>query len=72
MKQLFSALLLIILAFSPYFAYSQGEALSESHPQVHHQDIRFEHINRDVGLSHNSVFTIVQDQTGFLWSGPFD
>ena len=67
----------IFLAFlhiyiSPAPAFSQGYPAPEPPNKPYHQDIRFEHITRDEGLSHNSVFTIVQDQTGFLWIGTLD
>lgn len=31
--------------------------------------IHFEHLNLDNGLSDNTVYSIVQDQTGFMWFG---
>ncbi|MDB5112510.1 MAG: histidine kinase [Mucilaginibacter sp.] len=33
------------------------------------QDISFRKITADNGLSHNTVYTIVQDQKGFMWFG---
>jgi hypothetical protein len=36
------------------------------------QDIRFENLTNEDGLSHNGVFAIVQDHTGFLWIGTSD
>lgn len=33
------------------------------------QEISFEKITTDNGLSHNTVFTIVQDRQGFMWFG---
>ncbi|MCL3779344.1 hybrid sensor histidine kinase/response regulator [Prolixibacteraceae bacterium JC049] len=35
------------------------------------KEIRFEHYNDELGLSHNSVRHIVQDDFGFLWLGTF-
>jgi len=35
------------------------------------KEIRFEHYNDEMGLSHNSVRHIVQDEFGFLWLGTF-
>ena len=33
------------------------------------QDLRFEHLTADDGLSHNSVYAILQDRQGFMWFG---
>src|SRR3972149_10465816 len=32
-----------------------------------HQQIRFDHISIEQGLSQSTVFSIVQDSTGFMW-----
>ncbi len=36
------------------------------------QDLRFEHLSIDQGLSQNTVYTILQDRAGFLWFGTGD
>ena len=33
------------------------------------QDVKFSHITPELGLSANSVYSIIQDQKGFLWVG---
>lgn len=33
------------------------------------QNIKFEHIGTDAGLSHGNVFSILQDSRGFMWIG---
>lgn len=33
------------------------------------QNIKFEHISTDAGLSHGNVFSILQDSRGFIWIG---
>lgn len=35
-------------------------------------DIKFERLGSRVGLSQSSVYSILQDRTGFLWVGTFD
>lgn len=37
-----------------------------------YQDLRFEHITTDDGLSKSSVTSILQDQQGFMWVGTFN
>ena len=34
--------------------------------------VRFERIGSEVGLSHNTVLSILQDRGGFLWVGTSD
>lgn len=36
------------------------------------QNIKFEHITTDQGLSSNTVFCLLQDSRGFLWIGTYD
>jgi PAS domain S-box-containing protein len=36
------------------------------------QNIRFEHLSSDNGLSQNSVLCILQDSRGFMWFGTYD
>lgn len=50
-------LLLICLLFHTVFTKSYG------------QDITFNHLTVEDGLSHNAVLSIVQDQQGFIWFG---
>ena len=38
-------------------------------PSVLERSLRFQKVNRDDGLPQNSVFTIAQDRTGFIWLG---
>ncbi|MCB0305700.1 MAG: response regulator [Calditrichaeota bacterium] len=35
-------------------------------------DIRFEHLTTENGLSHNTIHCILQDRQGFMWFGTFD
>ncbi|MFN8256170.1 MAG: two-component regulator propeller domain-containing protein [Bacteroidales bacterium] len=35
-------------------------------------NLRFEHITRSTGLSHSTVYSIVQDKFGFIWIGTAD
>ena len=36
------------------------------------QNIRFEHLTTDEGLSHSNVLCVLQDHYGYLWFGTFD
>jgi PAS domain S-box-containing protein len=36
------------------------------------QNIRFEHLTTDEGLSHSNVLCVLQDHFGYLWFGTFD
>lgn len=36
------------------------------------QDLKFEHISSEEGLSHDTVYSIIQDRTGYLWFGTED
>jgi len=36
------------------------------------QDIKFEHLSTENGLSSNGVTSIIQDQQGFMWFGTYD
>ena len=50
----------ILLLYSPLFA----------NPKT--QDIQFDHITTDDGLSNNCVMSILQDSRGFIWFGTSD
>jgi len=39
---------------------------------AHRDDIKFEHISVDQGLSNGTVYSILQDKKGFLWFGTSD
>jgi signal transduction histidine kinase/ligand-binding sensor domain-containing protein/DNA-binding response OmpR family regulator len=52
--------ILIVLLFIPVFLSAQYE------------DIKFEQITIQDGLSDNRVFSIVQDHKGFIWFGTYD
>jgi signal transduction histidine kinase/ligand-binding sensor domain-containing protein len=69
LKTIFSALLLLILIFSVVIpAYSQeGDPPAPAREQV-----RFDHLTVEDGLSSDSVVTILQDDQGFMWFGTFD
>ncbi len=41
-------------------------------PPLYAQDLRFEHIGTEHGLSNNSVESILQDRQGFIWIGVRD
>jgi len=43
-----------------------------STPEAGKNNIRFEHISLDQGLSHSTVTCIIQDSMGFLWVGTQD
>lgn len=47
-------------------------ALAALGPPVWAQDVRFERVSIDQGLSQSSVYAILQDSTGFLWFGTED
>ncbi len=47
-------------------------AISISVSQLTAQDLDFEYITSDDGLSHSSVSAIVQDNDGFMWFGTFN
>lgn len=51
---------IILLTFVPSLAFSQA------------QDIQFDHITTEDGLSNNSVICILQDSHGFMWFGTLD
>ncbi|HSW56544.1 MAG TPA: two-component regulator propeller domain-containing protein [Ignavibacteriaceae bacterium] len=36
------------------------------------RNIQFEHLTVDVGLSYNTIFSVIQDRIGFLWIGTYD
>ena len=40
--------------------------------RINAQDIKFEHISVEDGLSHGTVFCIIQDSQGFMWFGTAD
>ena len=40
--------------------------------QQAHQDIRFEHLSNEQGLSQSSAIAILQDRQGFIWIGTDD
>lgn len=48
-------ILLILIQIIPGFVYSQS------------QDIKFESITTEQGLSSNTVYDIIQDRCGFMW-----
>ena len=50
----------ILLFTLPSLAYPQS------------QDIKFEHLSVEDGLSHNTVYCIFQDSQGFMWFGTED
>ena len=43
-----------------------------SPPQIYNQNIRFNHLTSEDGLSTDRVGTILQDNQGFMWFGTFD
>lgn len=45
---------------------------SDLHSQALTKNINFEHISIDQGLSHSTVFSIIQDHKGFIWFGTLD
>ena len=51
---------LIIILSVPFILYPQS------------QDIKFEHISVEQGLSDGKVFCILQDSKGFMWFGTAD
>lgn len=60
MRCLISTLLLILLNLVTFHVYASGPT------------VRFEHINKEDGLSQNTITTIMQDKDGFLWFGTRD
>ena len=41
-------------------------------PGILAQNIKFEHLTTENGLSHAQVGSIIQDKQGFMWFGTFD
>ena len=60
MRSFVSTLLLILLNLVTFHVYASGPT------------VRFEHINKDDGLSQNTITSIMQDKDGFLWFGTRD
>jgi signal transduction histidine kinase/ligand-binding sensor domain-containing protein len=74
----FLALLAILLAlFSPAHSYAQGGDEPSAGPSAPltpppGQDLRFEHLTSEQGLSSNRVNCVFRDSRGFMWFGTFD
>ena len=66
-KLLFKPLFTINLVLFPLFGFAQAEI-----PLVKGEDIKFEKISTEQGLSNNSILCIIQDNRGFLWIGTSD
>jgi signal transduction histidine kinase/ligand-binding sensor domain-containing protein len=49
-----------------------GENPPTSSPQYSNQNLRFEHLTSEDGLSSNEVLSILQDSNGFMWFGTFN
>ncbi len=49
-----------------------AQAAGAAEPGSRAPDGRFEHLSVEHGLSHGTVYSIVQDQAGFLWLGTED
>ena len=60
MRSFISTLLLILLNLVTFHVYASGPT------------VRFEHINKENGLSQNTTTSIMQDKDGFLWFGTRD
>ncbi len=61
--------MLLLLAFSLTVAGESGLSAALRAPGTLQARIRFEHLTSADGLSHDSVFAILQDQHGFMWFG---
>ena len=62
--------ILIIPAVMP--AFGQDGDMPTSPPQIYNQNIHFNHLTSEDGLSTDRVVTILQDNQGFMWFGTFD
>jgi ligand-binding sensor domain-containing protein len=62
--------LLIFAAAAP--AYSQGGDLPAASPRNFNQELQFDHLTVEDGLSSQQVLTILQDSHGFMWFGTFN
>ncbi|MBE9475440.1 MAG: histidine kinase, partial [Chloroflexi bacterium] len=59
------------------FPHTITKAQSEENPtpfppQFSNQDLQFEHITTDDGLSSNEVLSLLQERNGFIWIGTFN
>ena len=66
-KLLYKPLFTIGLVLFPLFGFAQTEI-----PVLKGEDIKFEKISTEQGLSNNSILCIIQDNKGFLWIGTSD
>jgi ligand-binding sensor domain-containing protein/signal transduction histidine kinase len=73
LKTFSKALLLTILIIAAVMpAFGQDGDMPKSTPQIYNQNIRFNHLTSEDGLSTDRVVTIMQDNQGFMWFGTFD
>jgi ligand-binding sensor domain-containing protein len=60
----------------PSLSYGQGGDDPPADPTTSlspaAQDLKFEHLTAEQGLSNNRVLSILKDSTGFMWFGTFD
>ena len=68
-----AALLVLSLPLPAYAQSGTGTPTNptKSHPS-HGQDLRFDHLTTEDGLSSNEVLCILQDSHGFVWIGTFN
>jgi signal transduction histidine kinase/ligand-binding sensor domain-containing protein len=61
----------VTLSTEPRVATTPGAGMQAEdtppNPPIPESNLRFEHISRQDGLSHNSVLCVVQDSLGFMW-----
>jgi ligand-binding sensor domain-containing protein len=57
---------------TPAFITEQPNPLASTPPLAAYENLQFDHLGIEEGLSQSTVSTIMQDSQGFLWVGTFD
>jgi len=65
-------LTILLICISPAIGFAQDDAPPETPTQPYPQDIRFEILSMENGLSNNIVWSILQDSRGFMWFATID
>ncbi|UCD33475.1 MAG: hypothetical protein JSV38_06305 [Desulfobacterales bacterium] len=71
MKTLVKTLIITLLLLCPLSALTYGQDGDDTAPPPDFpaQELRFQNLTIEDGLSQISVFAIVQDKRGFMWFG---
>lgn len=63
---------LFLLSILPTLFFAQVKGTEQADPFLLQAGSRFEHLNIQDGLSHSTVFSMMQDKTGLMWFGTQD